>query len=91
VKTEKIKERGEQPRTESEKIMDKETGTTTKSGSIAGQKSKPTTTTYKGHVLLVLNPDEDKFRQVSFGLRKAKLIVEYMDELQNFIEEQEAE
>jgi hypothetical protein len=52
--------------------------------------SQPTVTTFKGHNLLVLNPDADKFRQVSFGLRKAKLILDNMDALQTFVEEQEA-
>jgi hypothetical protein len=50
--------------------------------------TKPTTETYKGHVLLVLNPDA-KF-PIKFGLKKAKFLIENLDEIQNFIEEQEA-
>jgi len=52
--------------------------------------SQPTVTLFKGHNLLVLNPDGDKFRQVSFGLRKAKIILDKMDAIQTFVEEQEA-
>ena len=51
--------------------------------------TEPTTQTYKGHVLLVLNPDE-KF-PIKFGVKKAKLIVDNIDTIQSFIEEQEAE
>ena len=47
------------------------------------------TETYKSHVLLVLNPDE-KF-PIKFGVKKAKLIIENLDAIQSFIEEQEAE
>ena len=39
--------------------------------------TKPTSQTYKGHVLLVLNPDE-KF-PIKFGVKKAKLIIENLD------------
>ncbi len=51
--------------------------------------TKPTTETYKGHVLLVLNPDA-KF-PTKFGVKKAQLIIEKMEAIQSFIEEQEAE
>ena len=51
--------------------------------------TEPTTETYKSHLLLVLNPDE-KF-PIKFGVKKAKLIVEKMEAIQSFIEEQEAE
>ena len=50
--------------------------------------TKPTTEEYKGHVLLVLNPDA-KF-PIKFGLKKAKFLLENLDEIQNFIKEQEA-
>jgi hypothetical protein len=36
----------------------------------------------------VLNPDA-KF-PIKFGLKKAKFLIENLDEIQNFIEEQEA-
>ena len=50
--------------------------------------TKPTTETYKGHVLLVLNPNA-KF-PTKLGLKKVQLITENLDEIQNFIKEQEA-
>lgn len=51
--------------------------------------TEPTTETYKGHALLVLDPDE-KF-PIKFGVKKARLIVDNIDAIQSFIEEQEAE
>ena len=53
--------------------------------------TQPVTKTWKGNVLLVLNPDAETFQQVSFGLRKAKIILDNVDALQSFVEEQEAE
>jgi hypothetical protein len=38
---------------------------------------------YKGHPLLVLNP-ESKY-PFSFGLAKAKLVIEYFDRIKEFI------
>ena len=51
-------------------------------------KTEPTTEEYKGHVLLVLNPAA-KF-PIKFGLKKAKFLMENLDEIQIFIKEQEA-
>jgi len=44
-------------------------------------------TEYKGHKLLVLNPD-DKF-PFKFGKKKAQLIVEHFDAIKAFAEEED--
>tara|TARA_B110000438_G_scaffold43852_1_gene43832 strand:+ start:3057 stop:3242 length:186 start_codon:yes stop_codon:yes gene_type:complete len=56
---------------------------------MAATQTQPTTETYKGHDLIVLNPDADKFKQFKFGLAKAKLVIEHLDAVQSFIEESE--
>lgn len=47
-------------------------------------KNMPKIEQYKGHDLLVLNPDE-KFK-LQFGQKKAKLIVENIDAVAHFAE-----
>jgi len=44
----------------------------------------PTESEYKGKPILTLNP-EDRY-PFSFGVTKAKLIVQYLDEIKAFIE-----
>ena len=48
----------------------------------------PTIEEYKGHELLVLNPD-NKW-PLKFGLQKAKLILAHVEDIASFIEDQEA-
>jgi hypothetical protein len=48
------------------------------------------TTEYKGHTLIVLSKNEtDKF-PFQFGLSKAKLVLEHIEEIKAFVAEQEA-
>jgi len=47
------------------------------------QESKVTFTNYKGHVLIVLNPD-DRF-PFQFGIGKAKLILENLEAIRMFV------
>ena len=45
--------------------------------------SGPVEKEYKGHPLLVLNPDGRY--PFSFGLSKAKLVIEYFDRIKEFV------
>ncbi len=40
---------------------------------------------YKGHPTIVLNPDAFKFHRVSFGLGKAKLILDNIQAIEAFV------
>lgn len=56
--------------------------------------TKVTKDTYKGKNILVINRVDDsgetldKYPVISFGLRKAKAIIENVDEIKKFIEEE---
>jgi formate dehydrogenase assembly factor FdhD len=45
---------------------------------------------YKGENIIVLSRSETDRFPFSFGYRKAKLIVEHIEEIKKFIEEEEA-
>jgi hypothetical protein len=49
----------------------------------------PVESEFKGHPLLVLNP-EDRF-SFSFGLGKARMILEYIEEIRNFVDSHQGE
>lgn len=40
---------------------------------------------YKGHQIISLMKDENDARPFTFGLTKAKLILENLDEIKNFV------
>ena len=42
---------------------------------------------YKGNKLIILKQNEDEKYPFSFGVRKAKLIVENIEEIKKFVEE----
>jgi len=49
------------------------------------EKAKPQIGEYKGKPVITLNPDS-RF-PFTFGVAKAKLILEYLDEIRNFVQE----
>src|SRR4051812_19238228 len=51
--------------------------------------SRPKTGQYKGHPMIILNPD-DRF-PFQFGLNKARLILQNIDEIREFVEQAEHE
>jgi hypothetical protein len=51
--------------------------------------SRPQTGQYKGHPMIILNPD-DRF-PFQFGLNKARLILQHIDEIREFVEHAEQE
>ena len=51
------------------------------------EESGPVVREYKGHPILVLNPDGRY--PFSFGVGKAKLIIEHLETIKEFIKEQE--
>ena len=53
------------------------------------EESGPVVKEYKGHPILVLNPDS-RF-PFSFGLGKAKLIIEHLETIKEFIANQEGQ
>jgi len=42
---------------------------------------------YKGHKMIVLKEREDSEYPFSFGLKKAKLILEHITDIERFVEE----
>lgn len=46
---------------------------------------------YKGHRMIILFKDENDKFPFKFGLAKAKLILENIDEIKEFVEESEQE
>lgn len=46
---------------------------------------------YKGRPMLVLKRDEDDKFPFSFGLKKAKLVVENIEEIKKFVEKHDKE
>lgn len=46
---------------------------------------------YKGHKTIGLPMDEGGVNYFTFGIRKAKIILEYIDEIKKFVEENETE
>lgn len=44
---------------------------------------------YKGHAMIVLKKDETDPYPFKFGVGKAKLILEYIEEIKKFVEEHE--
>lgn len=53
------------------------------------EESGPVEKEYKGHPLLVLNPD-GKY-PFSFGLSKAKLILQHYDRIKEFVQKHESQ
>ena len=51
--------------------------------------SRPKVGQYKGHPMIILNPD-DRF-PFQFGLHKARLILHYVEEIREFVEHAEQE
>lgn len=51
--------------------------------------SRPQRGQYKGHSMIILNPD-DRF-PFQFGLHKARLILHYIEEIREFVENAEQE
>jgi hypothetical protein len=51
--------------------------------------SRPKVGAYKGHPMIILNPD-DRF-PFQFGLHKARLILHYIAEIREFVEHAEQE
>jgi hypothetical protein len=49
--------------------------------------SRPKTAQYKGHPMIILNPD-DRF-PFQFGLHKAKLILQHYEDIRKFVEDAE--
>ena len=49
--------------------------------------SRPQTGQYKGHPMIILNPD-DRF-PFQFGLNKAKLVLQHFDAIRSFVESAE--
>jgi hypothetical protein len=49
--------------------------------------SRPKVGQYKGHPMIILNPD-DRF-PFQFGLNKAKLILQHVDAIRSFVESAE--
>ena len=49
--------------------------------------SRPQTGQYKGHPMIILNPD-DRF-PFQFGLNKAKLVLQHVDAIRSFVENTE--
>ena len=47
-------------------------------------------TEYKGKPVLIIKRDEDDKFPFSFGLHKAKLILEHIEEIKKFVEENNA-
>lgn len=41
---------------------------------------------WKGNPTITLNPEADKFHRFSFGLRKAQLILDNLEEIRLFVE-----
>ncbi len=50
--------------------------------------SRPQTGQYKGHPMIILNPD-DRF-PFQFGLHKASLILQHINDIREFVEETES-
>ena len=46
--------------------------------------SRPKVGQYKGHPMIILNPD-DRF-PFQFGLNKARMILQHIDEIRSFVE-----
>lgn len=44
---------------------------------------------YKGRPVLILKESDDDKYPFSFGLKKARLILDHLEEIQNFVAEQE--
>ena len=51
----------------------------------------PERSEYKGNALLVLNPQDPPFRRFSFGVSKAKLILEHIDAIRDFVADETGE
>ena len=49
--------------------------------------SRPQTGQYKGHPMIILNPD-DRF-PFQFGINKAKLVIAHIDAIRSFVESAE--
>ena len=49
--------------------------------------SRPKTGQYKGHPMIILNPD-DRF-PFQFGIHKARLIIQHIAEIREFVEHAE--
>ena len=49
--------------------------------------SRPKTGQYKGHAMIILNP-EDRF-PFQFGINKARLILQHIEEIRKFVEHAE--
>ena len=49
--------------------------------------SRPKVGQYKGHPMIILNPD-DRF-PFQFGLNKAKLVIAHIEEIRSFVEDAE--
>ena len=50
--------------------------------------TRPKVGQYKGHPMIILNPD-DRF-PFQFGLNKARLILQHIEEIRSFVENAEA-
>ena len=46
---------------------------------------------YKGNAVLTLKQSEKDFRPFSFGLKKAKLILEHIKDIEKFVEKHDTE